>query len=322
MRLNFLLALTFFSTCIFAQKFIEEYKPPEGYLRIGPEQEQMIPMVEKGYTLILPESEEVQGVVVVPGGRRYNFKESISKKGTLENEALKKNLAVLHILTGNPIDFYFTTDVLSEVTKRIQTILLDNDLKGKPVYLTGMSLGGTRALKLAIYFENNKEKYWLRPAAAAVVDAPLDMVRFWDVENRVLLNKFNQTAVEEAKWVTYILKENLGTPQENFNNYVDYSPFVYTSEEGGNADELRSVPVRAYHEPDVNWWIENRRKDYYSMNSVDMAGLINQLKLLENDDAELITTHQKREDYANGSSPHTDTIVDYAELMDWFLSFE
>jgi len=322
--MKFKILITFLALYIniFSQKTVEEYKPPEGYLRIGPEPEQMIPMVEKGFTLILPEQGEVKGVVVVLAGKRFDFKEAANKNGTLENEVLKKNIAILQILTGNPLDFYFTSEMMNDVTKRLQSILADNDLKGKPVYLTGMSLAGTRALKLAIHLQTNKEKYWLQPAAVAIVDAPLDMVRFWDVENRAIINNFYPDAVGEGKWVIYLLKENLGTPQENFNNYVDYSPFVYVAEDGGNAEDLRDIPVRAYHEPDVNWWIENRRKDYYSMNSIDMAALINQLKLLNNENAELITTHQKREGFDEGSSPHTDTIVDYAELMDWFLSFQ
>jgi hypothetical protein len=309
------------TTIIYPQKIIEEYKPPEGFLRIGPEPERMIPMVEKGFTLILPEG-EVKGIAVVPDSRRFDVKEFINKEGTLENEAAKKNIAVIHILTGNPLDFYFEDDVMKDVTKKLQSVLADNDLRGKPVYLTGLSLAGTRSLKLAIFLQRNKEKYWLQPSAVAIVDAPLDMVRFWDVENRAVLNNFYPSASDEGRWVTYLLKENLGTPEENFNNYIDYSPFVYKAEDGGNAKYLRNVPVRAYHEPDVNWWIENRRKDYYSMNSVDLAALINQLKLLHNDKSELITTYQKRNGFEEGSSPHTDTNVDYAELMDWFLSHQ
>ena len=322
MKCKILLSFLILSVNIFPQIIVEEYKPPEGYLRIGPEQERMIPMVEKGFTLILPEGEEINGIIVVPGGRRFDFKETAKKTGTLEYEALKKNIGVLHILTGNPLDFYFTSSIMNDVADELQEIILDNDLKGKPVYLTGMSLGGTRALKLAIHLQSNREKFWLQPSAAAVVDAPLDMVRIWDVENRAMINNFHPDAVDEGKWVTYLLKENIGTPQENFNNYIDYSPFVYSAEDGENADDLRNIPVRAYHEPDVNWWIENRRKDYYSMNSVDMAGLINQLKLLNNENAELITTYQKREGFNEGTSPHTDTFVNYEELMDWFLSFQ
>lgn len=309
------------TTVIYSQKIIEEYKPPEGYLRIGPEPERMIPMVEKGFTLILPEG-EAKGVVVVPGSKRFDVKEFINKEGTLENEAVKKDIAVIHILTGNPLDFYFEDEVMKDVTRKLQSILAENDLRGKPVYFTGLSLAGTRSLKLAIFLQRNKEKYWLQPTAVAIVDAPLDMVRFWDVENRAVINNFYPDAVDEGRWITYLLKENLGTPEENFNNYIDYSPFVYKAEDGGNAKYLRNIPVRAYHEPDVNWWIENRRKDYYSMNSVDLAALINQLKLLHNDKSELITTYQKREGFKESSSPHTDTNVDYAELMDWFLSHQ
>ena len=322
MKFKIFFAFIVLSINIFAQKIIEEYKPPEGYLRIGSEPDQMIPMVEKGFTLILPEEGEVKGVVVVPNGKRFDFKESANKNGTLENEALKKNIAVLYILSGNPLDFYFTNDIMTDVAKKLQSVLADNNLKGKPVYFYGMSLAGTRALKLAIFLQMNKEKFWMQPAAVAIIDAPLDMVRFWDVENRAVINNFNPDAVNEAKWVTYLLKENLGTPEENFNNYVDYSPFVYVAEDGGNAEHLRNIPVRTYHEADVNWWIENRRKDYYSMNSIDMAALINQLNLLNNENAELVTTHQKRDGFNEGSSPHTDTNVDYAELMDWFLLYK
>ncbi|MDO8550523.1 MAG: hypothetical protein Q7S39_10295 [Ignavibacteria bacterium] len=324
MKFKILFVFIVLSINIFSQKIIEEYKPPEGYLRIGSEPDQMIPMVEKGFTLILPEG-EVNGVIVVLTGERFDFKEAVSKNGSLENEALKKNIAIIHILSGNPLDFYFTSDIMTDVAKKLQSVLADNNLKGKPVYFSGMSLAGTRALKLAIFLQMNKEKFWMQPAAVAITDAPLDMVRFWDVENRAVINKFHPDVTDEGKWVTYLLKENLGTPEENFNNYVDYSPFVYVAEDGGNAEHLRNIPVRAYYETDVNWFIENRRQDYYSMNSIDMAALINQLKLLDNENAELISTHQKHNGFNEGSSLHTDIPqggIDYAELMDWFLSFQ
>lgn len=305
---------------ISAQKIIEKYQPPEGHLRIGPEPERIINMVEKGYTLILPEAGDIKGVVVVPGARKFEVNEYINKNGSLENESLKKNLAVIHVFSGNPLDFYFTNDVMIEIVKNLESVLKENFLSDKPIYFTGLSLAGTRALKLSIFLQRNRSKYWMQPSAVAIVDAPLDMVRLWDAENRAVKNNFHPDAEDEGRWITYLLKENLGTPYENFDKYVEYSPFVYTAEEGGNVKHLRNVPIRAYHAPDVNWWIENHRKDYYSINSVDLAGLINQLKLLHNNKSELITTYQKQAD--EDSSPHSDSFVDYAELMDWFLSYK
>src|SRR5690554_802872 len=96
-----ILALIFFINA-YPQKFIEEYKPPEGFLRVGPEQEDMIPAVEKGFTLILPESGEADGVIIIPLAKRKKIKDNFEEE-FLEKTAVEKNLAVLHIITGNPL---------------------------------------------------------------------------------------------------------------------------------------------------------------------------------------------------------------------------
>lgn len=94
---------------------------------------------------------------------------------------------------------------------------------------------------------------------------------------------------------------------------------MFGEDGGGNAMHLRDIAVRAYHEPDVDWWLEHRRKRYYSMNSIDLAALVNELLLLGSSRACLVTTHARRSGYAEGSSAHTWSIVDNAELVDWFL---
>lgn len=55
------------------------------------------------------------------------------------------------------------------------------------------------------------------------------------------------------------------------------------------------------------------------MNSLDQAALITQLLVLGNERAVLVTTHRRRQGYAEGSTPHTWSIVDNAELVEWFL---
>ncbi len=306
-----------------SQVIFEQYEQMKGLLRIGPEPQRQIHLVDKGYTLILPDStRKPVAILILPDARKVNTTGIGKKEDNIDNAALARNVGVLHITTGNPLDFYFHDSTLHDVASRIESIFEQHLLGTSPLFLAGLSLAGTRALKLAVYLAKNRKFFpGLNTEAVAIVDAPLDMVRFWDAEVRAARIEFHDAAADEGQWVTYLLRQNLGgSPDEKPEAYVRYSPFVHSAQKGGNAMYLRDVPLRAYHEPDVNWWIDNRRKDYYSMNSIDMASLVNELRLQGNTHAELVTTHAKREGFAEGSSPHTWSIVDNAELMGWFLS--
>ncbi|MFN0149683.1 MAG: alpha/beta fold hydrolase [bacterium] len=303
-------------------KVIERYSPQDGFLRIGPEPERAIPLTEKGFGLILPGGgAPTVGVVVFPDGWRVKIGEGVPPVGSFDREALARGLAILRITTGNPLDFYFDDATTADVVARIGAALAENGVRGAPVYLAGQSLGGTRALRIALHVRRHPEASALRVAGVAVVDAPLDMVRMWESCRRATRDNFHAAAADEGRWVNYLLETNLGgTPRERFDRYVEYSPYVFSADAGGRARELVGLPVRAYHEPDVDWWVENRRKSYYQINSIDLAAFINDLKLLGSVDAELVTTHQARDGFESGSSPHTWSIVDDAELVEWFLA--
>jgi len=83
-------------------------------------------------------------------------------------------------------------------------------------------------------------------------------------------------------------------------------------------EKFNNIAIRAYTEPDINWWIENRRKDYYGMNAVDLAAFINTLKINGNQEAELIVTNNKGYDDSGNRHPHNWNIVDEKELIQWF----
>jgi pimeloyl-ACP methyl ester carboxylesterase len=305
-----------------AQRIVERYDQVGGFLRIGPGPDRKIPMTERGHTLIMPEvASAIRGVVVFVDPRRFASASFAPKAGELEGEALARSVAVLHITTGNPLDFLFGERDVRDLADRVRRVLEENDLDGAPVFLAGLSLGGTRALRLAEFLCEHGDGRRVRVAAVAIVDAPLDMVRFWDAERRAAELGFHPAAADEGRWVTYLLETHLGgTPARARSRYVRYSPFVYSAKGGGNAVYLRDLPIRAYDEPDVNWWIENRRKSYYSMNSLDQAALIDQLRIFGNERAELVSSHGRRQGYAEGASPHTWSIVDNAELIEWFLA--
>jgi hypothetical protein len=298
----------------------EEYEPIEGLLRIGPEPERTVALTERGHTLLLPSTARPRALVVFLDPRRVEDWRQPTRGG-FDHAALTRGVGVLHVTTGNPLDFLFDDTSLTHVAARLDSLVERHGLAGVPICLAGLSLGGTRVARLAIHLQQHQSQYAVRPAALALVDAPLDMERLWQSEGRSIRNAFHPAAEGEGRWVRYLLAQNLGgAPEEHPERYHAYAPFSMAVPSGGNAIFLRDVPVRAYHEPDVAWWIANRRKSYYDMNSLDLAALVNQLLLLGNTRAELVTTHARRDGYDAGSSPHTWSIVDDGELVEWFLA--
>lgn len=276
-----------------------------------------IPLSKQGYVLHLPKSETI-ATIVFPGST-IDTTRNIEEHAIIKS-AIAKNMAVLFVSTGKVIEFLFTDKDINIIDQFVNEALEKYELKDKPIFLAGMSLGGTMALRYSEYCLLNKSAFGLKPKAIAICDAPLDMVRMWHEQEQAIKNNYHPNAVGEARWVLYYLKKHLGgTPSESMEAYVNYSPFTYKNVNNNKLDLFKRVPIRMYHEPDINWWIENRGKDYNTFNSIDLAGFYNYLRQAGNKEVELITTHNKRKDFEKGSSPHTWTIVDNEELVNWFL---
>jgi thioesterase domain-containing protein len=314
-----LLAFLAFPAPLSAHRTFEEFAPAEGLLRIGPEPERQIHLTEVGHTLLLPDSgRAVRGLVVFFDPRRFDGWARPDSAG-FDGRALAHDLAVLHLTNGNPLDFFFADSTIDAAMARVQALRAQHRLDEAPLFLAGMSLGGTRALRAAIRLAQTSRVDSHRLAAVAVVDAPLDFERMWESEGRSIERAFNEAAADQARWVRYLLEQNLGgTPAQAQEAYRRYSPFTYSAPGGGNAELLRALPIRAYHEPDVHWWMAQRHKTYRDINSIDMASFIVELWEQGNAAAELVTTHAARDGYPD-ATPHSWSIVDNRELVSWFL---
>jgi hypothetical protein len=131
---------------------------------------------------------------------------------------------------------------------------------------------------------------------------------------------FSQDAVEESRAIIKLLTKDLkGTPKTNIKSFQINAPYSYSAYNGGNAYLLNRPAIRLYTEPDINWYIKNRRKDYYDLNAIDNAALINQLRLNGNPNADLIVTDSKG--LKAEGHPHSWSIVDEEELLSWCLKF-
>jgi len=319
-----LLSLCFIAS--FAQNQVQAYKHIviEDYIQLIGEQVLSetdpirIPLSKQGYTLHLPHSKPIATLIFLSGSA-LDTTTNIDEFAII-NPALKKNIAVLFVSTGKVIEFLFTDQDIAIIDEIIGNALGKNQLLNQPIFLGGMSLAGTMSLRYYEYCSNNKSLFNLQLKAIAICDAPLDMVRMWHEQEQAIKNKYHPNALGEARWVLHFLKKNLGgSPEEAMESYIKYSPFVYRDETRSKIEIFKHIPIRMYHEPDISWWIEKRGKDYNTINSIDLAGFYNYLKQAGNKHAELTSTMNKRKDHEKGASPHSWTIVDNEDLVNWFL---
>lgn len=301
---------------------VERYQAAAGTIRIGPGPSDLFPRTDLGYTLITPGGgATVRAVVVIFDGFRVSNANLAPVEHSLEAEALHAGVAILRLTTGDPLDFLFADDAVDTLLERMEGVVEEHRLEGVPLLFTGLSLAGTRAARAAIRLREEPGRFpSLSLRALAVVDAPLDMARMFRSETKARRDRAHPAAAGEAAWVLFRLQESLGAgPIEARAAFERYSPVSESAEDGGRMRALVGLAVRAYHEPDIDWWIANRSKNYYQINSPDLALLVERLRALGGR-ADLVTTWNARDGVAFGSTPHTWTIVDNKVLIAWFLN--
>lgn len=297
---------------LIGQRVINYEQPVKGDIELA--ENVVIPKRNPGYTLWLPEKNTPSGLLVFMHERRDTLPEFII------DYACSQHLGVMYTTTDNPVEFFFDSVRMQEIEDYIYEVVTAFHIPKNNLFYSGMSLAGTRAVKLAQFAHSAISKHHLIPKAIAICDAPLDMVRFYPQMMKAKKLSFNAVAANEGYWVSSYLEQNLGgTPSEVLTAYVNYSPFSYSAIGGPHVDKLMNIAIRCYTEPDVNWWIETRRKDYYGINAIDLAALINELKIRGHNQAELIITQNKGYLPDGSRHPHSWSIVDEKELVDWFL---
>jgi hypothetical protein len=232
-------------------------------------------------------------------------------------QAYNMGICTLTIIpTAKTLDNLTSNTILNTIDGIIGEIIVAYKISTHKIIIGGMSVAGTGSVRYAEYCYLNKSVNGIKPCGVFAVDPPLDYERLYKEAEKALIRNFNKDAVDESRMLIDILKKNLkGTPKSNIRSYQKISPFCYSATNGGNAYLLNHLAVRLYTEPDINWWIDHRRKDYYDLNSIDNAALVNQLKLNGNSDAELIVTHNKG--VSIDQHPHSWSIVDQEELLNW-----
>jgi len=209
---------------------------------------------------------------------------------------------------------------LQRIDSLVREVINSYHLPKNKWVIGGMSVEGTGAIRYVQYRQQKHANDGLNPAGVFGIDPPLDYERLWHESEDGVKRNFSPNAVAEGNFLMAFFKEKFGgSPHDKPDAYRAASPFSYSAGDGGNARWLNNIPIKIYVEPNINWWIENRRKDFYDLNAADQAALINQLKLNGNKDAELKTSYNKGIAPDGSYHPHSWSILDEKELLKWCL---
>jgi hypothetical protein len=164
----------------------------------------------------------------------------------------------------------------------------------------------------------------VKPTAIFAIDSPLDFERVYNSAKRDIRLAKDSAPNEENIYIIERLEKEIGGSPENYlSEYYKFSPYSFSDTTQSAIKKLTKTPIRIYTEPDINWWMKERNADYTSMNSTESSALINELNRLGNTQAALIITQNKgyrKPD--NARHPHSWSIVDNDELIQWLLTIQ
>ena len=266
------------------------------------------------YELIQPD-EEPEGLLILFGG--YPEKPSDIKREFPIVELAKENRVALLLMNFNgrlwleETEKHYLEKVLKQAIKQNQ-ISTDN------IYLGGFSSGGNVSLILTNYLIDTESV--LKPKGVFIVDSPIDLLELYHCSQRNVERNFSIGSVNESKMIIASFDEHFGLQENGMGQYKRYSPYLYSSGNIKNLKALKDTKIRFYTEPDTLWWKENRKNEYEDMNAYYIKKLALELEsAFKSGKIELIET-QNKGIRANGyRHPHSWSIVDKEDLIDWIL---
>ncbi|SEA78952.1 alpha/beta fold hydrolase family protein [Psychroflexus halocasei] len=205
-----------------------------------------------------------------------------------------------------------------ELAEQLAKIIQEQNLPKKNIFIGGFSSGGNVSLLICDYLKKTKNP--LQPKGVFVVDSPVDLLQLYkNAEENIKLN-FSKPAVQESKWIINLLDTKFGKLSEGMTNYELNSPYTFKTQNIENIKGLKNMKIRFYSEPDLKWWKESSKRGYEDLNAFYIEKLSKRLKKeFGNENVELITT--ENQGYrANGQRhPHSWSIVDEKDLINWIL---
>jgi hypothetical protein len=266
------------------------------------------------YTIIKPASNRVQAALILLDGFGGNAEDFLSET-KIHNVAWANDMLTVCIPTGQRL--YADKSIIDYLNKVLTEISGTYKLRKDQFAIGGMSSGGTIALRYAELCHEKPAEFPILPAAAFDVDSPVDLIGLYRSSERDLKKNYQGWWLGEAKMITDRFSNELGDINGDLKKYHELSPFSGDLTAAGNESSLKGVAVRTYHDVDVNWFIQNRRRSLYETNMLDASEFINRLVLQGNTKAEFISSKTEGRRSNGQRHPHSWNIVDEIDLVQW-----
>lgn len=275
------------------------------------------PSILDGYYLVVkPNTDEFNGVLVLLPGFGQNA-ESIFPESKLHNVAYVNGMLTIAIAGGRKL--YADESVIEKLNQALDHVKKNYSVSADQFVIGGYSAGGTISLRYAEYCNQYSDTAPIQPKGVFAVDSPVDLFGIWNYFQREIRKDYSQAGVGEAKFISEIMINEIGKPETNKDKYNELTPFSSSLTEPGNEQYLSNIAVRLYEDIDVTWQLNNRRRSLYDSNALDASELINRLLLQGNENAEFITSKQPGYRSSGLRHPHSWSIVDEVELIQWSL---
>lgn len=266
------------------------------------------------YLKLIPKGKIKGAIVILPSGGETI--QDLLKQISIPKLALNKGIAtIIPSINWGTEDRKVEIETLNSIFKEV---VQEHNIPKENFILGGLSNGGMISLTYAQQSVKDKEKTFLKPKGIFGLDVPLDKAHFYQYCQREIQRNFSELGVGEARWIMNSYNEIYGgSPEEFPEKYIEASIYSNGVENGGNAKYLKDIPIRMYTDLDVDWLINERRRDLYDWNGSDIVAMVNDLKLMGNKEANVIITMGKGVKLDGTKHPHSWSIMDNQDCFDW-----
>jgi len=253
-------------------------------------------------------------LITFPGGGHT----SVQTKQEFQVEATAEKSGVAVLYMNFNLHLWVSEDECAMLAQQIEEAVKSYGLNTDRVFIGGMSMGGNVALTLSNYLL--RAGHSIQPKGTFIVDSPVDLHALYENALRDAgRSDFSEERKAEPEFIIRNLEKDFGSGDSLLTNIQSVSPYTLATQNIANLESLKSIKLNLYTEPDSLWWRENRDVDLAHTNSYVLQQLGRLLRENGYQQIQLIETEGKGYRANGDRHPHSWSIVDVNELMDWML---